>query len=295
MKDYYYILGIEKTASQEVIKKAYKKLSKKFHPDLNDGDKYFENRFKDILEAYEILNSKSKSQYDKLLSLHQNKVGNITSTLADLENKIRQEYEELLKNKAEEIKKRFWTEEQYQEEENRKQEEKNRILRQQKISLLNEELREIEKQSRSLLSRVNEIDEERTQLMTLLESNNLKKNKVERELYKMTNISHQNTNSNQKNDYVFSYEKELKIQESIMKIKSQINLDKREVFLLNLLNYVKDKTVNSKFAKENPQLTELILNSEFNNNHFKKVYEQIGNQEKKKDLFEESLFYVITL
>jgi curved DNA-binding protein CbpA len=54
-KDYYYILGIEKGASVDEIKQAYRKLSKKFHPDLNSGDKYFEERFKDIQEAYEYL------------------------------------------------------------------------------------------------------------------------------------------------------------------------------------------------------------------------------------------------
>ncbi|MBK7808488.1 MAG: J domain-containing protein [Saprospiraceae bacterium] len=55
MKDYYYILGVNENASQNEIKAAYRKLSKKFHPDVNDGDKFFESRFKDINEAYEIL------------------------------------------------------------------------------------------------------------------------------------------------------------------------------------------------------------------------------------------------
>ena len=54
-KDYYYILGIARDASQDEIKKAYRKLSTKFHPDKNDGDKFFEERFKDINEAYETL------------------------------------------------------------------------------------------------------------------------------------------------------------------------------------------------------------------------------------------------
>ena len=54
-KDYYYILGLEKGSSLDDIKKAYRKLSKKFHPDKNDGDKFFEARFKEIQEAYEYL------------------------------------------------------------------------------------------------------------------------------------------------------------------------------------------------------------------------------------------------
>lgn len=55
MKDYYYILGVARTASPEEIRQAYRKLSLKFHPDKNDGDKFFEDRFKEINEAYEIL------------------------------------------------------------------------------------------------------------------------------------------------------------------------------------------------------------------------------------------------
>lgn len=65
MKDYYYILGIKETASQSEIKIAYKKLCKKFHPDLNDNDEYFKERFQDILEAYETLsNYLKKEEYD---------------------------------------------------------------------------------------------------------------------------------------------------------------------------------------------------------------------------------------
>lgn len=55
MKDYYYILGITPQASLEDVKKAYRKLSTKFHPDKNDGDEFFTERFKEIQEAYEVL------------------------------------------------------------------------------------------------------------------------------------------------------------------------------------------------------------------------------------------------
>jgi curved DNA-binding protein CbpA len=55
MKDFYYILGLDSNCTLDHIKEAYRKLSKKFHPDLNQGDKYFENRFREIKEAYETL------------------------------------------------------------------------------------------------------------------------------------------------------------------------------------------------------------------------------------------------
>src|ERR1700730_11597973 len=66
-KDYYEILGVKKTASEEEIKKAYRSLAKKFHPDKNKGNKEAENRFKEISEAYAVLSDKEKrEQYDRL-------------------------------------------------------------------------------------------------------------------------------------------------------------------------------------------------------------------------------------
>lgn len=65
MKDYYYILGLKKEASIEDVKKAYRKLSLKFHPDKNDGDAFFADRFREINEAYETLSNRLKRiQYD---------------------------------------------------------------------------------------------------------------------------------------------------------------------------------------------------------------------------------------
>lgn len=65
MTNYYKILGVKDFASLEEIKTAYRKLSKKFHPDVNDGDKFFEERFKEIQEAYEKLtNSRQKEIFD---------------------------------------------------------------------------------------------------------------------------------------------------------------------------------------------------------------------------------------
>lgn len=66
-KDYYKILGVERNASADDIQKAYKKLARKYHPDLNPGDKSAEEKFKDIGEAYEVLKDQQKrAQYDAL-------------------------------------------------------------------------------------------------------------------------------------------------------------------------------------------------------------------------------------
>ena len=65
-RDYYDVLGVSKSASASEIKKAYRKLAIKYHPDKNPGDKKAEEKFKEAAEAYEVLsNAEKKQRYDQ--------------------------------------------------------------------------------------------------------------------------------------------------------------------------------------------------------------------------------------
>jgi molecular chaperone DnaJ len=65
-RDYYHVLGVERSATPEEIKKSYRKLAVKFHPDKNPGDKSAEDKFKELGEAYEVLsNPEKRSAYDR--------------------------------------------------------------------------------------------------------------------------------------------------------------------------------------------------------------------------------------
>jgi DnaJ-class molecular chaperone len=89
MINFYKTLGVEDFASAEEIKTAYRKLSKKFHPDVNEGDPFFEERFKELQSAYETLSNRyRRRKYDRELKqdqlfkseLNQERVGNCKHT-----------------------------------------------------------------------------------------------------------------------------------------------------------------------------------------------------------------------
>lgn len=101
MANYYNILGLRDFASLQEIKTAYRKLSKKFHPDVNDGDKFFEERFKEIQNAYEHLtNPALKQKHDDLLKQFHG------STYKDYSNSYNQKQDTGKTEKKEEPQKR---------------------------------------------------------------------------------------------------------------------------------------------------------------------------------------------
>src|SRR5690348_685467 len=66
-KDYYAILGVKKTASEDEVRKAFRKLARKYHPDVNPGDKKAEEKFKELSEANDVLSDPKKRKiYDQV-------------------------------------------------------------------------------------------------------------------------------------------------------------------------------------------------------------------------------------
>lgn len=107
MRDYYYILGIKDNATIADVKSAYRKLSLKFHPDKNGGEKFYEDRFKDIQEAYEVLSDASKrATYDfKFRQYKSNKVDD--GQLREHEERLRRKFNEELRKREEEIRQAY--------------------------------------------------------------------------------------------------------------------------------------------------------------------------------------------
>ena len=65
-RDYYEVLGVDRNADANAIKKAYRKLAKKYHPDTNAGDPKAEEKFKEVTEAYNVLSDdKKRKLYDQ--------------------------------------------------------------------------------------------------------------------------------------------------------------------------------------------------------------------------------------
>ena len=67
-EDFYKVLGVEKNATAQEIKKAYRKLALKYHPDRNPGDKTAEEKFRKVSEAYEVLSNEEKRAKSMLRS-----------------------------------------------------------------------------------------------------------------------------------------------------------------------------------------------------------------------------------
>lgn len=172
MKNYYYILGVERNATLEEIKKAYKKLALKFHPDQNNGDKFFEERFKEIAEAYEVLsNQERRKQYDMAWFIHhaQNASNNRTNTSNQAAEEEKRKKEAFEQEKAKfEREKRAHEEQRKQEQELR---EKERFEREKQAQEAQKRQEQVEKSQREVERKHKERNETQNKQQTTKSSN----------------------------------------------------------------------------------------------------------------------------
>lgn len=101
MKNYYDLLGLKPDCTPEDVKKAYRKLSLKFHPDKNDGDEYFSEMFKQINEANEVLsNSIKRAEYDKKIDSSNNpKQSYQSNSYSNNKSEVSREQKEIIRKK----------------------------------------------------------------------------------------------------------------------------------------------------------------------------------------------------
>ena len=83
-RDYYEVLGVDKNADDATLKKAYRKLAKKYHPDVNPGDKEAEAKFKEATEAYSVLSDAEDSMISLVMRHSKTAVEAEPAALADL-------------------------------------------------------------------------------------------------------------------------------------------------------------------------------------------------------------------
>ena len=251
MKDYYYILGIDSKANETQIKSAFRKLSLKFHPDKNDGDIFFEERFKDIQQAYEILsNFEKRNEYDLKYSLQENSNNN-THDNKQYEDILKKRYEAELKKQEEEIKRKYQTPQQRaaEEQENRRTEEEE-IKKQTQLKLLNE----LEQCNKSLSEKDKILSELKAKVNTTEKDIAVLKNNITSIQLKLNN----NGKIPKEGDFIIDIKKDLAIIDVLDKIKELVYKEEQLIFFHMLVSYAKTSSIKQELIEKHPHLLKLI-------------------------------------
>ncbi|OGW32448.1 MAG: hypothetical protein A2X59_10990 [Nitrospirae bacterium GWC2_42_7] len=291
MKNYYYILGVHNSATVQEIKSAYRKLAVRLHPDKNSGDKFFEERFKDIKEAYETLSDDlTKNNYDIKLRLHSRGVNH--DELKKYQDLLKRKYKEELKKREEDIKKKYRTLEQNSKDEAEKRKKWKEAVRSAEESKRKNEkqkmLNEIESYKKLLLQKDQRLKSMKQKLLAT-EEDIIKARKDVSLL--ISEINKHKTEYADKRVPGFLQENP-EILKELVKIKSLVSRKDMGTFIAMVLQYAGTRSLSSKYGREHPHLVHLILKDTVRMRPFKMFYAKHKNDPKTiSDLKKQLLFY----
>ena len=246
MKDYYYILGIGKEADSVAVKMAYRKLSLKFHPDKNNEDKFFEERFKEIQEAYETLSNQQKRfSYDKLLN------GNYKAESQNQwtkEEELRKKEEELMR-KEEKLKRKYQTpaerEREFKLQQAKKKSEEDARKKQ-----------EILKFEELLFQKENELRKNKEVQIKIKSEINLLQEKIfDLKLVENTNLNNEKTQSE-----IFNIDKFPKLSQELKMIKEYIMVYDCQAFREIFIQFTKNHSIDFHLMNSHNILVDIITN-----------------------------------
>ena len=276
MKNYYDILGIQRHATIQEIKSAFRKLAIRLHPDKNNGDRFFEDRFKDIKEAYEILSDDlRKNDYDTKLRYYS----------GSLNHEAIKKYKELLKRKyKDELSKREeGMDRKYQALEQRLKEEASRRTKQEEAGKKAEEakrkeekqrmLSELEGHKRLLLQKDQKLKSMKQKLMAS-EAEVLKAKKNVSLLTSQINKAKAAAGDER---HSISLLLNPEILKELVKIKDLVSSKDLMIFLKMVLQYAETRSLNSKYGRNHPHLVQLILKDTIGMKPFKLFYAKYKN------------------
>lgn len=279
MKNYYYILGVHNSATIQEVKSAFRKLAIRLHPDKNNGDKFFEERFKDIKEAYETLSDNpGKSNYDLKLRLYSGSFNQ--DEFKKYKELLKRKYKEELINREEDIKHKYRTLEQNLKEEaekRNKREEAAKIAQEVKQTAEKHRmLKEIESYKR-LLAQKDEKLASMKQKLSATEAEIIKASKEISVLISKIN-KFKAVYGDKKGQVLLQEQPE--ILKELVKIKRLLSPKEAITFLKMVLQYAETRSLSSKYGRDHPHLVKLILKDTVRMKPFKLFYAKYNNDPK---------------
>jgi curved DNA-binding protein CbpA len=272
MKNYYYILGVHKNTSIQEIKSAYRKLAIRLHPDKNGGDKFFEDRFKDIKEAYETLSDDlKKKHYD--IKLAGNSSGPNDEAFKVYKELLKRRYKDELRKREEDISKKYRKlEQELQDEAESKKAADASIHKKEKYRLLNE----IEGYKRTLEQKEQRLKSIRQKISaTEAEMIRVKKDAA----LSISKIGKSRSDDSDKTSPA-SFLEHPEILKELVKIRELIPRKELIIFLKMVLKYAETRSLTPKYGRDHPHLVRLIMKESIQMKPFKMFYTKHKNDPK---------------